>query len=521
MSALLLNRSLGAIKPFELQRSETTRQLYAIQPANVYFKGQNTSSITKEQGIQRRDHNNDDDEPIPAHPAGVNTIAIDRFEGKYLLSGGADSSIAIWDLEDNNNAHSTKHNSTTTTTLHHPAGHVHRSTPTHKPGITHLSFYAFDSAAFLSSSYDHTLKIYDAEALTPSASFNLEAAVYSHAMSPIGTHLTVACATQHPAIRLVDLRSAACSHALAAGHSAGAAVLSLAWCPVAEHTLASAGADGTIRFWDIRRSAAALAVLDMHDSQGVVGGGSSPNRTRTRNPIHARAHLGPANGICWTDDGQHLISVGHDDRIRVWDVRRGANTLVNFGPLVRNNSNAGGGRSSATLLPLLSPPSLTPAGKELLFYPNPNEILVFDLFEGELVKRLRVSSSSSMLSSGREMGMGRGGLMGMRKKGGLGGIGGIGVEQARRSRTTALAWKYHDVGFYSAHADGSIRAWMPRSSADAEADEEEEWGEEGEGGSGGGGGGGGNWNGKGNGKRKADVLDDIVEGLTRRTVTFA
>lgn len=38
-------------------------------------------------------------ENVIAHNGGVNAITIDRFEGRYLLSGGADSTISIWDLE--------------------------------------------------------------------------------------------------------------------------------------------------------------------------------------------------------------------------------------------------------------------------------------------------------------------------------------------------------------------------------------------------------------------------------------
>ncbi|KAG6985295.1 hypothetical protein G7Y79_00118g101930 [Physcia stellaris] len=36
---------------------------------------------------------------VLAHKAGVNCITIDKFEGRYLLSGGAESSISLWDLE--------------------------------------------------------------------------------------------------------------------------------------------------------------------------------------------------------------------------------------------------------------------------------------------------------------------------------------------------------------------------------------------------------------------------------------
>ncbi len=105
-----------------------------------------------------------------------------------MLSGGADSSILLWDLESVEN--------TSSRFTYRP---VSRNTTSHKFGITHISFYPFDSLAFLSSSYDHTLKISATEGLVPSASFDLDSKVYSHAISPVANHLLVACATQHPA----------------------------------------------------------------------------------------------------------------------------------------------------------------------------------------------------------------------------------------------------------------------------------------------------------------------------------
>src|SRR4051794_32697885 len=87
-----------------------------------------------------------------------------------------------------------------------------RTSLTHKFGITQLRFFPFDSGAFLSTSYDHHLKIYSTETLAVSGDFDLSSIVYTHALSPIANHLLVACATQHPTVRLVDLRSGSSTH---------------------------------------------------------------------------------------------------------------------------------------------------------------------------------------------------------------------------------------------------------------------------------------------------------------------
>lgn len=164
-----------------------------------------------------------------------------------------------------------------------------RTRLTHKFGITHLSFYPFDSGAFLSTAYDHHLKLYATESLVVSADFDLGSIVYTHAIS-LG--LLVACATQHPAVRLVDLRSGSSTHSLAGHHGA---LLSVSWSPTIEHVLASGGVDGTVRLWDIRKSSGALGVLDMEDSTGITG---TNEMGRSDRPLESRrAHSAAVNGL--------------------------------------------------------------------------------------------------------------------------------------------------------------------------------------------------------------------------------
>lgn len=81
MDSQLLGRALGTAGPETLQRAVLSRQLHAIQAApEVGFDGQETRS---------RDHEDLQDEVDEstghgkrAHQAGVNCIAIDRFEGR-------------------------------------------------------------------------------------------------------------------------------------------------------------------------------------------------------------------------------------------------------------------------------------------------------------------------------------------------------------------------------------------------------------------------------------------------------
>lgn len=333
-----------------------------------------------------------------------------------------------------------------------------------------MSFYPFDSQAFLSSSYDHSLKVYAIETFTPSASFDLGSVVYSHALSPVADHLLVACATQHPAIRLVDLRSGASTHSLA-GHQG--AVLSVSWSPINDHVLASGGSDGTVRLWDIRRSASNLGVLDLEDSVGFGEQDGLRNNARSRK--EGKAHIGACNGVVWTDDGKFLITAGHDERVRVWDVGIGANTLSHFGPVIKN-------KHLSTLLPILPPSHITPPRTQVMLYPNEKEILMFDIFEGTLLKRLR--------APGKPVSQVHGGA----------------GQRNVKSRVTSIAWRAGNVEIYSAHSDGKICAWTPRPSEEVVLDKEETHeidGDEDD-----------------CRKRKREALDEVFRDLTKQKITF-
>lgn len=264
------------------------------------------------------------------------------------------------------------------------------------------------------------------------------------------------------------MRSGASTHSLA-GHVG--AVLSVAWSPREEHVVASGSIDGTVRLWDVRRSASTLGFLDMDDSVGI-GAGHDTVRDIQRRPKN-RSHTGPVNGLVWTEDGSHIISCGHDRRIRVWDAVTKANTLANFGPSIKNSY-------LSTLIPLLAPKGSLPPGVEIMFYPNERDILVFDLFEGKHLKSLRPASTPGSIESQV-------------------------MQRSAHARPRSLAWRAGSVEMYSGHTDGSIRAWMPRTKDEAELDadsvKEEDAEEESK-------------------KRKRQVLEDIHQSLTRPNITF-
>ncbi|KAK3378607.1 WD40-repeat-containing domain protein [Podospora didyma] len=448
MNSLLFERSLGNLGPNVFATLQTTTLLRSFAPAPRFCFDGGYRSPGPSEGSSTPLVGDAVEQPflLWAHQAGVSSLALERFDGRILVSGGSDATIKLWDLEQCSNS-SSPH-------LYRPiasiprAGDQQASASGHRFGITHLSFYPFDSAAFLSSSYDHTLKLWSTQQARVSGSFNLGAKVYTHAVSPIASHLLVACGTQHPAVRLVDLRSSSAVQSLVspgqAGGSAGA-TLATAWSPVHEHVLATGAVDGAVRIWDVRQSSGLVALLDQEDSFGIQGGAELGDRVIR---FSARAHAGPVNGLTWTDDGAFIVSAGHDRRIRVWDAATGANTLASFGPTIRNSQ-------LGSLTMFTSPLGLTASQQELLFFPNETEILVMDLHEGSIVTRLRgMGPSVSAIRAQR------------------------GGERAVKNQLTSIVWRgaggggsssgavmggtNAPGGIYSGHLDGQIRAWLPQ-----------------------------------------------------------
>ena len=81
MNIELLTRALGAAGPQVFQQAEKARQLNSLQAApNVHFDGRSENP-----SHDRHSKSHDEDGQglqVWAHPAGVNCLVVDRFEGR-------------------------------------------------------------------------------------------------------------------------------------------------------------------------------------------------------------------------------------------------------------------------------------------------------------------------------------------------------------------------------------------------------------------------------------------------------
>lgn len=377
-----------------------------------------------------------------------------------MITGGSDATIKGWRLSDISPSSSPQ-------TITSPIS-VPLSDDSHNFGITSLAFHPLDSTSFFTSSYDHTLKLHDVTSFTTYGSVSLSSIIYSFAIQPHGAGNLIACCTQHPLVRLVDLHTGNATMSLA-GHSG--AVIAAAWSPRSEYILLTGGADGTVRVWDVRTASRTLRLLDLENSVGVLG--TDGQGAGYEPKPHAKAHRAAVNGLTFTDDGRYIVTAGHDNAVRVWSADTGANTLAHFGPTIVN--------TKLSHKPLLaSPVSQTRPGYQILVLPNESHIVIAELFEGRILRRLKLPGPSEAVLRNRP-----------------------GAQRKVGKRVTSLAWRGPGDGFVSGDTGGCLRVWGSGGDEDVVDEEgvlviEPEEGR----------------------KRKRNVLDEVYKDLVGKKVTF-
>ncbi|KAK9378390.1 WD40-repeat-containing domain protein [Kockiozyma suomiensis] len=359
LSSFIFTRETGLTHPHELRSAQLWRQYSTLVRSELrYFPTR--------------------------HSGTVNALAVDPIHNRFMISGGSDSRILVWDLHSREGQ---RHR-------YEIVGRVMPKTA-HKYGISCASWWPFDDGMFITSSFDESVRVWDSSTLEDVYNFSIGARVNAHDVSTIAEHCLVAVAADCNPVRLVDLRSSAAAQILT-GHE-GTTVNAVKWSPTEPFMLASGGSDGTVRLWDIRRSNACLTVLNLENTSLTSSSSSNVRRdvfsTSSSSILsQVKSHRGVVNGLAFLADGLKLVSTGTDETIRVWSMTGASegfsnacyrNTLVNFGPLIRN-------RYLQCINMVLTP--VRDCAPQLLFYPNDNgDVLMFDVSTGRLVRRLSIS----------------------------------------------------------------------------------------------------------------------------------
>lgn len=379
MQALLNDRKVGKLSPLEFARTLVESSYDSLRQncgTNVF--------------------------PVNCHKnAAVNSLSLETQDYKYMLSGCADSSIKLWDMTVSADTELTSVSASATSASNAATSaaaaasitksyrdedddfdHPHK---TYKPlatiprksvhdfGVSAIQWWPIDTGMFLLSSFDHTLKVWDTNELTPVHNFNLNNRIYSFDICTQNT--LIATASDQPFIRLLDLKSTSSAHTLT-GHKTK--TLAVKWHPKDPNLLASGGFDGEVKIWDIRRSKSCLCRLDMLRTNSSLQ--STNNLTKTS----VKAHLAPVNGLVWDQLGHTLFTTGNDDKVRVWDLIGSeyppVNKLTSFGPLTRNKYQQ--------TIPLTLNYKYESELQYLIFPSDSGDIFIFRTIDGKLITRL-------------------------------------------------------------------------------------------------------------------------------------
>ncbi|DAZ98749.1 TPA: hypothetical protein N0F65_003805 [Lagenidium giganteum] len=308
------------------------------------------------------------------------TMAMDPVDDQYLLVGTANSLLMLFDLAQLDDAAYTKQSYDTSNPLLPICSMRARAVTQHRQsrdqqrptaqklqyGLTAVDWYPVDAGILVSSSFDGTVKIWDANTFETVSDFALGSKVFHAKFSPVAaTHSLIAATTAKGEVRLCDMATEGSLHSLL-GHQDE--VWTLAWSPENEFHLSTGSRNGEIRMWDIRRSGSTACLLCLnHSGKAVVpgraaidtnptllkvstklGGPSTKRRRLDRDEAKAKtkvkrndphlaasvssvvAHHAPVNALAYTPDGRFLLSSGLDHRMRLWHGKTGEHLFVHY-----------------------------------------------------------------------------------------------------------------------------------------------------------------------------------------------
>ncbi|KAJ2030902.1 DNA excision repair protein ERCC-8 [Coemansia sp. S610] len=387
MNQLVRNRATGATTPSASRRAATEMVL-------------STMALAETKRMAR------------AHSAAVHSLAIDNVEHRYMLSAGADTSIQLYDLNSFEQTPTCARQVAPTSQIAANAASTHTSL------ISSIAWYPLDKGMFTTSSFDHTLRVWDAQSMAEACQFDLDSRVLSHCMSVTGEHALIATTNESAYIRLCDLRSGSSAQTLLAHHSGSMAA---AWSPKQPFVLASGGIDGALCMWDIRRADSQLCSFG-HSADSKAGPSESSNNSSS-------AIGGSIGSVLFTGDGDRVISMASSGKVSVWNTASPENPLVEC---QLDASKRGKVPSGARQMALTTATTRRTADYEMLFCPSgDNSIAAIDIAKGKQVISL----------------------------------------DSHFAPVLCTTWRPEHLELYSGGADGNVLVWCPPAAEELSEDQ--------------------------------------------------
>ena len=206
---------------------------------------------------------------LTGHYGEVNSVALSG-DGRYIVSGSRDGTVAVWDLQ-------------TGARLHELTGH--------QGGVTSVALSG-DGRHIVSGSRDGTVAVWDLQ--TGARLHELtghQDGVTSVALSGDGRYIVSG--SGDGTVAVWDLQTGARLHELT-GHQGGVNSVALSG---DGRYIVSGSDDGTVAVWDLQTGAR------LHELTG---------------------HHGRVNSVALSGDGRHIVSGSRDRTVAVWDLQTGA-----------------------------------------------------------------------------------------------------------------------------------------------------------------------------------------------------
>ncbi|KAL7518263.1 hypothetical protein ACHAWX_003110 [Stephanocyclus meneghinianus] len=213
------------------------------------------------------------------HSNSINSVALcnNHDHGIVMASGDWDGGLAIWNIpmDSNGDINETGHDESLTNKRLKGSNHKHirtkstniqevkprSSTKAHSSNISGICFGYNNPNTVLTSSWDHSLKVYDTQRMDCILSMNGSRVVTSMSRCMNGNVVGTGCADCM--VRLWDMRVGGAGNAIggvgqvsdkALRQSHKSWVSGVQWSPTDPFVLASTSHDGTLKVWDIRSS---------------------------------------------------------------------------------------------------------------------------------------------------------------------------------------------------------------------------------------------------------------------------
>ena len=145
-------------------------------------------------------------EIVSTHTRPVNCLALERQDNQFLLSGGLDGLVAIYDLNVSDNGRtegqrqSAKSIFMASNSLRSSGGNVANfgstTGPTLSVAISSVNWYPLDSGIFATTDYDGNLNIWDTNEFTVVGNFILRSKIFNAKFKDDGSLIAVALGDQ-------------------------------------------------------------------------------------------------------------------------------------------------------------------------------------------------------------------------------------------------------------------------------------------------------------------------------------